>query len=250
MRISNSSIQTFKRCPRLWELQYKYGLRPTTIAEPLETGLSYHDKVEQIIKTGDFTVNGDPKTDAMAYAFKRYALPQIKGHYEPEVWFEYNTKGGNVIVGRFDGIGDNGLLEHKSTSGRVDGLYWSGIELDEQLLTYMMASNKRKATYTVCQKPTLRKPQNETQDEFAERCKSWYDIDTDSKIAVSEIVHTPFEVRQHEKNIDLMCDLIQNCKHFYRNTAFCKHWGRMCEYAPVCNHYDPEETYVGFERRD
>ena len=250
MRLSNSSIQTFKRCPRLWELQYKFGLRSTATAEPLEVGLSYHDKVEQIVRDGNFVESGDAKTDAMAYAFKKYALPKINGNYEPEVWFEHTTPGGNVIVGRYDGVGKNGLLEHKSTGVRIDGSYWAGIELDEQLLTYMMASGKNKATYTVCQKPTIRKTLNETDQEFAERCKRWYDVDTDSKICVSEIVHTQAEIEDHEDNLDAMCETIANCKHFYRNTAFCKHWGRMCDFAPICAKYDPNQDYIGFERRE
>ena len=250
MRTSNSSIQTFKRCPRLWELQYKFGVRPTTISKPLETGLSYHDKVEQLIRNGQFTADGDPKTDAMAFAFKRYALPKIKEHYVPEVWFEYQTKGGNIIVGRFDAVGDNSILEHKSTSGRVDGAYWAGIELDEQLLTYMMASGKNRALYTVCQKPTLRKSQNETSLEFAERCKKWYETDTDYKIAVSSIVHTQEDIERHESEVDAICGVIENCNFFYRNTAFCKHWGKRCEYAQICREYDPEKTYIGFERKE
>lgn len=249
MKVSNSQIQTFKRCRRLWELQYKHELKPVTIAPALETGSAYHDKLESILKTGTFESDSDIKTNAMAEAFKRHILPKIKGTFEPEVSFEYQTAGGNTVVGRYDGISANSLIEHKSTSGAINGSYWTAVDMDEQVLTYMLTSGKRKVVYTVCQKPKLKQSKNETLEQFQERCTRWYDVDTESKIAMQEIIHTDAEVEQHAKNIDLMCEEIGNCKNFYRNTAFCMYYGRLCEFAPICRNYDPGKTYVGFERK-
>jgi len=253
MRISNSSIQTFKRCPRLWELQYIHNLYPTApAAEPLAIGSTYHDKLEQLIKTGEYNQTADPKTDAMVHAFKCHIMPKISQSgdtFQTEKWFEYTTKSGNVIVGRYDGIGTKNLLEHKTTSSKIDGNYWLDVLNDEQVLTYMMASGLKKVLYTVCQKPTLRQSKNEPFEDYVQRCKDWYNTDTESKIDVSEITHTSGEVKLHEMAVDAMCATIANCKNFYQNRAYCKHWGRMCDYAPICNDYVPGAKLVGFEQR-
>lgn len=249
MRVSNNSIQTFKRCRRLWELQYKYNLEPVQTAPALETGLTYHDKIEQLIKTGDFEMDEDPKTNAMASAFKRYILPHMPEKFDPEVWFERETPGGNMVVGRYDGLGEKFLLEHKTTSGKVDGAYWAALELDEQILTYMMASGKRKVFYTVCQKPTIRQTKNETYESFQERCNAWFDVDTESKIAYQVLTRSNDEVYQHQADLDRLCKEMEACDNFYRNTCQCFRWGRPCEFLPICKHYDPDKTYVQFKKR-
>ena len=82
MRISNNQIQTFKQCRRLWEFYYKYNLKAVQTASALETGLTYHDKLESIVKTGDFKRDGDPKTDAMATAWKMYVYPNLPELFE------------------------------------------------------------------------------------------------------------------------------------------------------------------------
>ena len=250
MRISNNSIQTFKQCRRLWEFYYKYNLKSVQIAPALETGLTYHDKLESIIKTGDFKRDGDPKTDAMATAWKTYIYPQLNDRFEPEQWFEYQTKGGNLLVGRYDGIGQTMLLEHKSTSNKIDGCYWSALELDEQILTYMLTSGRRKVFYTVCQKPTLKRSRNETAREFAERCVTWYDNCTEQKISSQIITRNTEDLEGFEESIDLMCNEIENCTNFYRNPNHCMRWGRPCEFMAICKTYNPNMEYIGFEQRE
>jgi len=250
MRVSNNSVQTFKRCRRMWELTYKYNLKPVSIAPALETGLTYHDKVESIVKTGDFKRDCDPKTNAMALAFQKYIYPKLRERFDPEVWFEYKTRGGNTVVGRYDGVGETFILEHKTTSGKVDGAYWTALELDEQVLTYMMTSGKRKCFYTVCQRPTIRMSKNETVEDFQERCVRWFDTDTDSKIGYQVLTHAPEEIHMFEAELDKMCQEIEHCDNFYRNTNHCMRWGRPCEFMPICRHYDPSKTYIGFERRE
>lgn len=254
MRVSNSSIQTFKRCPRMYQLHYIYGFTPIEKSDAIETGLSYHEAVEGLIRGEDLSEWSYPwtpaKTAAMIGAFRKYALPFIvvRDEYVPEQWFEYKTKGGNRIVGRYDGLGQCSVLEHKTTGQSLDANYWANVWDDEQLLTYMLASGKNHALYTACSKPRIRQSIHETDEAFAERCRVWYDTDTEQKIAVSEIVHTAQEIAEHEQNIDAMCKTIKHCTNFYRNRAFCRYYGRVCEYAPICNHCDPDAQYPGFTK--
>ena len=231
-------------------MQYKYGLKPVTTAPALETGLTYHDKIDQLIKTGKFEQDHDLKTNAMALAFKKYILPKLSKNIETEKWFELKTFRDNVLVGRYDGLCDDFIVEHKSTSDRIDGAYWAALELDEQILSYMVASGKHKVFYTACQKPTLRQSKFETAEEFQERCVNWYNTDTETKIAYQIITRTPDEVWTFENEIDSMCDEIEHCKNFYRNPNYCTRYRMLCDFMPICKHYDPNQHYIGFEKRE
>lgn len=253
MRVSNSSIQCFKRCPRMYQLRYVYRFIPKAKSDVIETGLSYHEAVECLIGgQASETEISDPKVSAMVGAFEKHILPTVKGadEFKPEQWFEHHTARGNIVVGRYDGLGENMVLEHKTVGSAIDGGYWMSVQDDEQLLTYMLASKKTKALYTACQRPRLRQSVHETNWAFAERCEKWFDEDTASKIAVMEVAHTPYEIMNHERQIDAMCNTIKECKNFYRNRAFCRYFGRVCEYAPICNNCNPNEDYAGFTRGD
>lgn len=52
MRLSISKIKLFKSCRRAYELKYVEGLTPVQIASALQTGLSYHEKIEELYKYG------------------------------------------------------------------------------------------------------------------------------------------------------------------------------------------------------
>ena len=241
MKASYSRIQTYKACRRLYELKYIDDVVPTTQSEALERGTNYHEKIEQIFKTGDFQID-EPKTSAMATAFKKYIYPQLSPVAQEE-WFQYMTDFGDEFVGRIDALNSDGaIIEHKTTSGEITEEYWYTRFLDEQLLTYMYAYNTRKAYYTVCRTPSIRQKKNETDEEFYQRCLEWYEEDTDSKIAMREIFHTDKEIEDFIAEQAFTIKEMDNCDLFYRNQSYCNKWGRMCEYAPIGQHYDPNET--------
>lgn len=253
MRTSNSAIQTFKSCPRMYELKYLIGLEPVQKAAPLERGLSYHEAVEAIL-TGTPVSSGDmlPKVGAMVKAFERYIAPSLDGKVEDvEKWFEYSTITGHTVIGRVDGILKDGrVLEHKTTSGKIDGSYLERLMFDEQILTYMTACKTDKIVYTVCATPTIRQRVGEDDEDFVRRCVDWYEDDVQQKIAIFHIAKTKRELADFAYEQDRMISLIWDCKLYYRNPGNCMRWGRMCEYAPVCQRYDPAKDYIGFKRRD
>lgn len=251
MRASNSSIQTFKACRRLYELKYKYGLEPVQTADSLKRGLKYHDLVEGIL-TGQsrFKDCDDAKIKAMATAFQMYVMPKIMAETTEE-WFSYKTKSGHEVVGRVDGrTWQNEIIEHKTTSGSVDGQYFSSLEMDEQIPTYMLAFDTNCVWYTVCAVPTIRQKKNEADNEFYMRCVLWYSEDTDSKIQCVKIFRDAEQLEKFADEQDAILNEMEGCKNFYRNPSNCRKWGRMCEYAPVCMSYDPEQEYVQFKRRE
>lgn len=248
-KASNSKIQCYKSCRRMYELRYIENLYPIQKSEALERGSSYHDKIESLLKTGTFEID-EPKSSAMAVAFKKYVYPLLQPVAEEE-WFSYKTGFGDEVIGRIDARNaDGALIEHKTTGLNIDEAYWYGVQTDEQLLTYMLAYGVRKAYYTVCKTPTIRQKQNETDDEFFVRCVEWYKEDTESKITMRVVTHTDDEVEQFAREQALTIKEMDTCQLFYRNRSYCMKWGKMCDYAPVCEHYDRGQEYIGFERRD
>lgn len=246
---SYSRLQTYKSCRRLYELKYVFNVKSTEPIEALERGTSYHDKVELLLQGKDF-VHDDSKTSAMAEAFKKYILPNLNPVAQEE-WFEYRTILGDKFVGRIDALNaDGAIIEHKTTSVEINEEYWYTRDLDEQLMSYMYAYKTRKAYYTVCRVPTIRQKKDETDEEFEKRCLEWYDDDTESKIAMREIYHTDEEIESFIKEQALTIREMDDCKLFYKNQSYCTKWGRMCEYAPICQHYDPNQVYVGFEKAE
>ena len=249
MRLSISRIKLFKACRRAYELKYIYGLEPVEKAESLQTGLSYHDKLEQLYRDGSFEVDLT-KESAMACAYQKYIYPKFKCQ-KPEEWVEYKLMSGDILVGRVDGIAEDGsLVEHKTTSAEITEEYEYNLQWDEQILAYMLMTGAREIWYTVCRKPTIRQKKDETEDEFFDRMVEWYDHDTKSKIRLLRISRTDEEVERFLDAVESMACEINCTDHFYRNTSHCKHWGRMCEYAPICMNYDPNQEYIGFTKED
>ena len=262
MRASNSAIQTFKACRRLYELKYIENLEPVQTAEALSRGSMYHEGVEALLnewidyrKPARLHTIEDPKVRAMVYAFNSYVIPKLAAMkvkpVEAEPWFSYSTKSGHLVVGRADGrMSGNSLIEHKTTSGAVDGAYFQKLDFDEQIPTYMIAFNSDKMFYTVCAVPTIRQRKNEEDDDFFTRCVKWFDEDTESKIDVIELHKTKEELERFAEEQDAILNEMENCKLFYRNPSNCNKWGRMCEYASVCMEYDPNAEYIQFKRRE
>lgn len=246
-KISISRIRLFKACRRAYELKYVYGLEPVQTSEALETGKGYHERIEEYVKTGELPVD-DTKESAMAEAYVKYIAPQI----HVTVCEEWVEKG--CYIGRVDGIADDGcLVEHKTTSMSVEEDYEYMLQWDEQIMMYMYLTETRKMYYTVIRKPSIRQKKGETEKEFHDRCLDWYAEDTQSKIRIYEIIKTDEEIAKFKNELDLTVEemgLAETYKRFYKNTGWCRHWGRMCDYAQICLHYDPNEEYVNFTRKE
>lgn len=246
---SYSRLQTYKSCRRLYELKYIYDVQSTAKIEALERGTSYHEKVERILR-GEKYEYDDPKTTAMAMAFETYILPRLNP-VKTEEWLSYETKFGDKFIGRVDAINaDGAIIEHKTTSGEINEEYWYTRDLDEQLMFYMYVAGTQKAYYTVCRTPSIRMKKDETEDEYFQRCTEWYQEGTEGKIAMREIYHTPEEINAFIAEQELVIKEMNECKLFYKNQNYCTKWGRMCEYAPICQHYDPSQIYVGFKKAE
>lgn len=251
MRLSISRIKAFKACRRLYELKYEEHLEPVQKPEALELGSNYHKLLEALNNGTRFAGNPDYAEDfskemAMARAYEKYIYPKFKV-IEAEKWIEYDLGDGDTLVGCVDGIAEDGhIVEHKSYGSEITEEYEYGLQWDEQILAYMLITGARKVWYTVCRKPTIRLKKDETEQEFFERMVAWYDEDTDSKIRLLEIIRTDYEVEQFKDDLFAIYHEMKHAGYFYKNTCHCKVWGRRCEYASICQHYDPNQEYVEF----
>lgn len=247
MKVSISRIKLFKSCRRAYELKYIEGLVPIEKAEALNIGTGYHEKLEQLYSEGDFDASDLSKESAMATAYKKYIYPKFNVLYA-EGW-ESCPLGKHELIGRVDGLSDDGkLVEHKTTA--LDPAeYIYNLQWDEQILAYMGMTGARNVYYTICRKPTIRQKKGESDSDFFQRMVEWYDIDTDHKIAMELISRTDEDVDSFMSDLEKTVDDMANPSCYYKNTNYCNCWGRRCEYSSVCLNYDPNETYVEFERR-
>lgn len=253
-RLSATGIKCFKACRRAYQLKYVYGLTPVQTSDALETGTQYHKLIEEFYKDGTVPECVD-KASAMALAYIKYVAPKVPA-YEPEVSFDVSLARGKRLQGRLDGwIADSKIIiEHKTTSFDVDEFEYR-LQFDEQLLAYFVAMGCNTAWYTVCKKPTIRQRQNEPLEEYAFRCLAWYDIDYTNKINGIKIEATAADIQQYKLQLLGMFSQIQQAEkhpdtYFYCNPGNCNAYNRLCEYASICKNYDPNQTYINFERRE
>ena len=251
MRVSISRTKLFKSCRRAYELKYIEGLEPITSSVALETGKSYHSKLEDLYNKGSFDDSDRSVSSAMAKAYELYIYPQFKVKVAEE-WFEYKLNRKHTVIGRVDGVAENGyLVEHKTTGSNLTD-YECDLEWDEQIPCYMMAYGVNTMFYTIVKKPTIRMKKGESEEEFYHRMVEWYSEDTDSKIKCITVYRTDEEIAEFKSELIAMCNEMEKAEKsgtMYRNSAYCRRWNTLCEYAQICKHYDPEETYVNYEKR-
>lgn len=244
--VSISKLGTFKACRRMYELKYIEGLKSDAVSNALQIGANYHELLAQSNKTKFIPVDFD-KATAMATAYSKYIKPELGVLKNVETWIEQVITDDYKLVGVLDGMTQDGILvEHKTTSLSLEEFEYN-LQWDEQMLAYMLMTGARSIIYSVVKKPTIRQRKTETEEQFFDRMVKWYDEETDKKIAMIYQERSDAEVEQFRKQLVRMTKEMET-DNFYRNTSYCRSWGRMCEYAPMCLKYNPDEEYFGFTK--
>lgn len=257
---SHSRIRTYKTCKRRFYLEYVLGLKPLRTVPAFEIGTSYHNKVEEILKTGRFESSGD-MTDAMAYAFRKYVYPNVPkiqlqnrenddGVLEDFVEHKfYGDIGGHQMVGFADAMGVDGVpMEHKTTSDVLDSRYLTRLNWDEQVMTYCLMFGTTSIRYTACKKPTIRLKKDESDSDFALRCLDWYDEDSSEKIKTFMVYRSEKDLEEFKIHLGKIIEEIEETTHYYRNPYACGGWMR-CQYEPICLDYVPQTKLIDFEMK-
>lgn len=248
--ITTSQVNLFKDCRRSWEISYKEMVKPIRESDALVIGSSYHDKVEQILKTGGFTETNEV-TDAMAKAFIKYILPQYpEMPTEVEETFDKSIARGVHLLGKVDGRSKNYLFEHKTTSMNLeDGSYEYNVHYNnDQVSNYLIANKKNiPVIYDVIKKPTIRQKQKETLEEYIKRCEDWYDEDTEKKILVFEVYRTDEELAAQR---EFLINIAKEMKHgfIYPNHRSCS-IGSSCPFKGVCGNNTDWDAMADYTRK-
>lgn len=252
MYSTTSQIRTFKACRRLYELQYIELLRPRIESEALVTGSNYHRIVEGILKGIEVDATGIPLI--MADQFKTFILPKLPEIGKVEYEFKVRIGRAKFLVGKIDAICKDGTpVEHKTTSEAIDEKYINRLAWDDQVTNYLLALSLErkeiinKVIYTVIKKPTIRLKQNESIEQYFERCKDWYLDDTEHKVATFPVIRSKDELVEKQAELVDMFKEIKKCKRFYRNPSHCSIMG--CSYASVCLSYTPEIGAIDFVKK-
>lgn len=248
MRGSYSRLKLFKACHRAYYFRYVEDLLPVQKSEALETGIRYHELLEELYRTGKID-EGCNREIAMAKAYQKYIYPQFKVIAVEDSREQIADR--HTIFGRIDGIAeDNAIVEHKTTSLNLDE-YEYNLQWDEQMLVYMWLTGLNHVWYTIIRKPTIRQKQNESDEDFYNRMIEWYDTDTENKIRLLRLERTDEQIQDCIKELCWTMDDIENLdddnfRKWSKNTCYCNHWGKRCEYASICLDYNPDNQYVEF----
>lgn len=244
IELTASMVKCFKQCPRRYELEYVYDLKPKSPAAYLSLGTDYHSRVEAILKGEEWSAEG--KAGAMATAFNDY-VPwrewdiegvemEFKRPLTPDIW----------IKGKMDAVlTDETPIEHKTFGGGDWDRYVNHLAWDDQVSLYLLAQDSRKVIYTVCKKPTIRQKKDETDEEFEDRCWHWYD-DAD-KMRVFEVTRTRDELKAFAEELISLARVIKR-GFFYRNPQACALVA--CPYESICLSYRGEIVPVAFEKKE
>lgn len=199
--LSHSRRSTFRRCRRLYYLQYVQRLELKTTPAPLRMGsvysdaleaadpnvasIAYSDLVAEAMHEGNY-FHAEQLLDELAVVLpmaetylSHIALPDI----EREVAFVGPQVHGYQDNGFFDGIGeaylpsDKLLLVENKLKGRFGKAEEESLITDEQLLGYILnasikydvSPDKIEVRYEVAKKPGLRQGKTETRDVFRAR---------------------------------------------------------------------------------
>lgn len=245
-----SMLRQYKNCQRRFWFEYEELIKPEKPAEALEIGGSYHSIVEKILKREEY----QPEMSlpyVMAKAFERYLPWQSWDIVSVEKEFRVRIRRGIYFKGKLDAICSDGVpIEHKTTRDALEDAYLNKLTIDDQVTGYLTALSimrdepVNRVIYTACQKPTIRLKQNETEEEFIERCSNWYD---DTRVRTFTVVRSTKEL---EDNLELLKEAgkeMKKRKTFFRNPQACSII--KCPYASICLDYDPE-LLIGFVKKE
>lgn len=182
MRISASSVKTYRACPRKYKIQYVDGYESLEQGPPLILGSAVHAGLEKIWEGStvsaaqmaskpfmrDLSETDGIKVNAMIAAYHDKYAENIKENWEViALERRFETHVAAKVRGVFDGLVRNKktkelfILEHK-TAARIDKVYWQKLNFDPQLTIYQLAAEELyhepvSVLYDVIQKPSVRK---------------------------------------------------------------------------------------------
>ena len=265
MKVSHSSINKYRLCPRKYKHSYLDGYEPDGKTDPkLVFGSVWHNGLERYWNG----VEGPPDVSDLD---ENEAIVLVQMHKVYAELYEKDAVTVNaceakhrlafgphtltvILDGHITVNQHNAVVESKTTRADIQNdWYWMKLDLDHQIGLYVWAANEiglptESVVYDVVRVPSLKRGKDgrkningETLAEFTERC---YNELTNNH-------EKYFQRRLHKPNVE---KVIRNVEQWLRIMSFseennvwpmnetnCKAFGRLCEYYSTCAHDVPLE---------
>lgn len=286
MIVTNSSLTTFKSCPRKYQIRYIKGYAPSETKTYLTFGTNMHKLIELWYTNGknlelakkQYLVNANElKSEDMVplqmidgyaarYAVEGYESLQCEARFEFDLYDPKTNENidGVKVNGMMDGLMTNIadgkviLRETKTTSEDISSSfapYWEKLKLDSQVSTYLLAVHEtaKECLYDVVKKPLLKQKKEELFEEYLERIRLEVLSDLD-KYFVRKVIHrSDSEILENLKDMVRVTKMIQDCEgksNFPRYTNSCFSFNSKCPYYDVCCGWESLEDKTKFVKND
>ncbi len=275
--LTYSRMRMYLNCPASEQLRYIACLVPkmkgstprllgSAVHKGLETGstdeaMALFDSVVPVSQEEQDQLDADRATCRAMLLGAEKAFSALD-EMQPEVEFcipIINPKTGDasphfMLAGKVDGIcsrdGETWLVEYK-TASTISKQYVDRLCLDGQVTTYIYAMQRvlgrpiAGVIYRVIRKPSIRKCQGETADQFCSRLEAEYQNRPEFYYVEQLLYRNPNDIRAFEQELwditqRMLWDRQQGiCLH---NTARCTDYG-CCDYMPICRHDQWQPLY-------
>jgi hypothetical protein len=277
LKISYTAASTARGCWKKYYWKYVYGLEPHVPALTLTVGKVVHECFDMFYKyvpeadilrhiENSFAKEIARSEDIEPLVIAKYIalgmwsfypykdITEYKKIYSEEA-FEVPLCKDVTYVGKPDGR----ILKHDVwwiRELKVTGLGFTQFEgrasTSDQTTGYTYGLNKmghdiKGIMYEYIRKPSLRKGQNETMDDFGRRCFCDYKTRPKNYYGRFFVYRSPLELELFEEDMvmfsrDLMKRLETN--DFYRNTDQCWNFNAECPYRKICFTKQPDQLTV------
>lgn len=272
--LTNSSISTFKACPKKYYWRYVREVEAKERPEALLLGTAIHGFLESHYRQLPFIPPTDlaPKSQAILEGVREYypiryfddcdifeplAIEKvIQGEIlnpetgRPAREYAYGGRVDGLVIMKMDAegfkAGDLLLMEHK-TVAKVDESYFERLQLDSQIRLYATYLGRELGTqvagclFNVILKPSIRQRKSENDEDYARRLRM--------EMNWSEMYHRRYlrfpELRLQEIQRELWDakNIVAKARQagiYTMNTNSCFDYHRRCDYWDLCSSQDPE----------
>jgi len=266
LTVSASRIGTFKYCKRQFYFKYIEGLSPVSYGNALHFGSVFHKGFECLAKDNgikevtelmrDEWEGGGVELEKCLVAMETYDKSGNRPKFTNlEEHFVVDLPDGNKLQGYFDGIcvDKNGLWVHElKTTGAFGEKYLDDLLRDEQATAYIYGARKlgydvKGVRYLIAKKSKLRQKKSETEEEFIERIRKWYE--SENRFVVQYVFRDQSQLAIFERDLISTCADIsrtQKDKSFYPSPLNCKTTFRRCPFKDICLEDTPEAREGNF----
>jgi len=244
--ISASKLSTYKSCRRAYWFRYIEGIDPAKRSPALRIGSEYHEEVEKYLN-GEISSSENYLVQAF---IENIDISQWKDTITEEPknsGLSHNIRLNSITDAKTTVENKRHLVEHKTTSLKIDGQYEYDLQWDDQIPIYCGVENLYDVLYTVIKKCTLKLKKNQTEEEFFKERVAWYKKDTESKIRCFKFPVSRERVEEHKKEVIAMAEMMRDTEFFYKNKGACSSYGG-CEHKSYCLTHKKGELPLGCVR--